>query len=66
MWLVAGTPVLGGDPEAKVTPAGVPTMTESGATRIGAALPDSEWHGAGSIDGHCDRVSSCASAACRK
>lgn len=41
MWLVADTPVLGGDPEAKVTPAGVPTMTESGAARIGFALPDS-------------------------
>lgn len=41
MWLVADTPVLGGDPEAKVTLAGVPTMTESGAARIGFTLPDS-------------------------
>lgn len=33
VWLVAGTLVLGGDPKAKVTPVGVPTMT--GATRMG-------------------------------
>lgn len=65
VWLVAGTLVLGGDPEAKVTPVGVPTMT--GATRMGTLSdPDFKRHSAGSRDGHCYLVSSCASAAHRK